>query len=84
MYATYAGTAADVRLLLDHVGSYLFETRVGPPPAIERSLVLGVSLGGHAAWHLLFEEPRISAAAVVIGCPDYMRTSLPAARPIPG
>jgi pimeloyl-ACP methyl ester carboxylesterase len=35
--------------------------------------VLGVSLGGHAAWQVFFNEPRVTAAAVIIGCPDYIR-----------
>ncbi len=36
-------------------------------------MVLGVSLGGHAAWHCLLHDPRITTAIVVIGCPDYVR-----------
>lgn len=38
--------------------------------------MLGVSLGGHAAWQVLFNEPRVTAAVVIIGCPDYMRKFL--------
>ena len=37
------------------------------------NLVLGVSLGGHAAWHCVMHDPRITAAVVIIGCPDYVR-----------
>ena len=40
---------------------------------IEDNIVLGISLGGHAAWHCLFHDPRISTAIIVIGCPDYVR-----------
>jgi pimeloyl-ACP methyl ester carboxylesterase len=36
-------------------------------------LVLGVSLGGHAAWHTLLHDPRVAAGVVVIGCPDFAR-----------
>ena len=36
-------------------------------------MVLGVSLGGHAAWHCIFHDPRITTAVVIIGCPDYIR-----------
>ena len=36
-------------------------------------LVLGVSLGGHAAWHCIMHDPRITTAVVIIGCPDYVR-----------
>jgi pimeloyl-ACP methyl ester carboxylesterase len=35
--------------------------------------VLGVSLGGHAAWHCILHESRIHAAVIVVGCPDYIR-----------
>jgi len=57
--------------LIDHVGSYIFHEPNAP--IIEQHLVLGVSLGGHAAWQLLFNDPRVTAGVVVIGCPDYMR-----------
>ena len=36
-------------------------------------MVLGISLGGHAAWHCILHEPRFKAAIIVIGCPDYVR-----------
>lgn len=36
-------------------------------------MVLGVSLGGHAAWHTLLHDQRIGTAIVVIGCADYVR-----------
>ncbi|KAK4985861.1 hypothetical protein LTR66_008043 [Elasticomyces elasticus] len=35
--------------------------------------VLGISLGGHAAWLALLHDPRIATAIIVIGCPDYVR-----------
>ncbi len=35
--------------------------------------VLGVSLGGHAGWHSIIHDPRITTAIIVIGCPDYVR-----------
>ena len=38
---------------------------------IVSNIVLGVSLGGHAAWQCLFHDPRVLAAVIVIGCPDY-------------
>jgi dienelactone hydrolase len=34
---------------------------------------MGISLGGHAAWQVLFADPRVTAGVVIIGCPDYMR-----------
>ena len=36
-------------------------------------LVLGVSLGGHASWHCIIHDSRITTAVVIIGCPDYVR-----------
>lgn len=69
----YHGTAVDTSLLIDHIGSYILH---GPDaPTIDQHLVLGVSLGGHAAWQVLFSDPRVTAGVVIIGCPDYMRKS---------
>ncbi|KAI0595472.1 hypothetical protein F4775DRAFT_370757 [Biscogniauxia sp. FL1348] len=72
MFGVVAGAVADTALLLDALGGYLFGG--GPVPArrIDHNLVLGVSLGGHSAWQLLFAEPRVTAGVMVIGCPDYM------------
>ncbi|OBT92392.1 hypothetical protein VE01_09266 [Pseudogymnoascus verrucosus] len=80
MFGVYNGTATDVSLLIDHVGSYIAEDFQGVMPEIGRNLVLGVSLGGHAAWQVLFAEPRVEAGVVVIGCPDYMRVMTDRAR----
>ena len=74
MFSIFHGTALDMSLLIDHLGSYIFH---GPDsPSIDQHLVLGISLGGHAAWQVFFNEPRVTAAIVIIGCPDYMRKSL--------
>ena len=43
-------------------------------------LVLGVSLGGHAAWQCALLESRITTAVIVIGCPDYVRLMADRAR----
>ena len=40
--------------------------------SITTNLVLGVSLGAHSAWHCIMSDVRISAAVIVVGCPDYM------------
>jgi pimeloyl-ACP methyl ester carboxylesterase len=67
----YHGTGLDTSFLIDHLGSYLC---LDPnAPEIDQHLVLGISLGGHAAWQVFFNEPRVTAAIVIIGCPDYMR-----------
>ncbi|KAL8827975.1 MAG: hypothetical protein Q9191_002860 [Dirinaria sp. TL-2023a] len=68
MLAIYHGTATDVSLLMTYISSYIFPTA---NPTIVDHMVLGVSLGGHAAWHCVLHEPRISSAIIVIGCPDY-------------
>jgi len=63
------GTAHDTSLLISHLGSYLPSAL--PPPT--QHLVLGISLGGHTSWHCIAFDPRITAAIVIIGCPDFTR-----------
>ncbi|KAI0400207.1 hypothetical protein F4802DRAFT_504199 [Xylaria palmicola] len=79
MFGTVSGTVVDTMHLLDVLEGYLFGAGDGPgaPSSgesrrIDTNLVLGVSLGGHSAWQLLFAEPRVTAGVIVIGCPDYM------------
>lgn len=71
------GTARDISLLMDYLPSFVF-------PKSDRNivehLVLGVSLGGHAAWSCLLHEPRVSAGVVIIGCPDYVNLMADRAR----
>lgn len=74
MFSIYHGTAMDTSLLIDHLGSYVFNEPGSPQ--ITQHLTLGISLGGHAAWQVLFHEPRVTAAVVIIGCPDYRREYL--------
>ncbi|KAJ9624909.1 hypothetical protein H2203_004859 [Taxawa tesnikishii (nom. ined.)] len=64
------GTAQDTSLLINYISSYAFPTA---SHIISSHLVLGISLGGHAAWHCVLHDSRITAAVVVIGCPDYTR-----------
>ncbi|KAI9719040.1 MAG: hypothetical protein M1812_003670 [Candelaria pacifica] len=68
MFSIYHGTAMDTSLLLTYLSSYVFPQNEN---MISTNLVLGVSLGGHAAWHCLLHEPGISAVVVVIGSPDF-------------
>ena len=70
MFSIYHGTAMDTSLLMNYVSSYAFPHA---EKSITQNLALGISLGGHAAWHCVLHEPRISAAVVIIGCPDYTR-----------
>ena len=71
MFSCYAGTAADVSLLLDYLPGYIFPR--GSKRVVADNLVLGISLGGHAVWHVLCNDPRFSTGVSVIGCPDYAR-----------
>lgn len=56
----------DLGVLLDLIDGYVMR---GP---IERHIALGWSLGGHVAWGAWFSEPRIDAAVVMLGCPNYV------------
>jgi pimeloyl-ACP methyl ester carboxylesterase len=78
MFSCYHGTATDVSQLITHLESYIFSAAAGP--RITQHLVLGVSLGGHAAWHCILSDPRVTAAVVGIGCPDYTRLMTDRAR----
>ena len=78
MFSCYHGTANDTSHLLSHLTSYILNTPGSPK--ITQHLCLGVSLGGHAAWHCILSDPRITAAVVVIGCPDYTRVMTDRAR----
>ncbi|KAL7623112.1 hypothetical protein AAE478_006791 [Parahypoxylon ruwenzoriense] len=80
MFGTISGAVVDTSHLLDILEGQLFGAGDGPgaPPdprrrrRIDHNVVLGISLGGHSAWQLLFADPRVTAGVVVIGCPDYM------------
>ena len=64
LLSSYAGTARDLEGVIDFLPAYLGRK-------VERHIVAGVSLGGHAAWVAVIQDPRIEAAGVVIGCADY-------------
>jgi len=66
MFNTYSGTAQDLSHLITHLPSYL-------PYKLAEHICGGVSLGGHATWHVLVSDPRVKAGIVIIGCPDYVR-----------
>lgn len=71
------GTARDTSLLMDYLAAFTFPNG---EHKISENLVLGVSLGGHAAWSCLLHEPRVSAGVVIIGCPDYLNLMVDRAR----
>ncbi|CAF9932269.1 MAG: hypothetical protein ALECFALPRED_005253 [Alectoria fallacina] len=70
MFASYHGTATDTSHLMNYITSYVFPTS---EHFIVKHLVLGVNLGGHAGWHCIMHDSRITTAVVIIGCPDYVR-----------
>lgn len=64
------GTAVDTSLLIDYISAYAFpDNKI----AITQNLVFGVSLGGHAAWHCILHDPRITTAVICVGTPDFAR-----------
>ncbi|KAJ5937453.1 hypothetical protein N7454_004753 [Penicillium verhagenii] len=77
MFSIFQGTARDTSLLMDYLAAFVFPNG---EHKISENLVLGVSLGGHAAWSCLLHEPRISAGVVIIGCPDYLNLMVDRAR----
>ncbi len=70
MFSIYHGTAMDTSLLQTYLSSYIFPRN---EHLTATNLLLGVSLGGHAAWQCLVHNPKFTAAVIVIGCPDYGR-----------
>ncbi|KKK15644.1 hypothetical protein ARAM_000650 [Aspergillus rambellii] len=77
MFAIFQGTARDVSLLIDYLPSYIFPQS---NRRVSENLVLGISLGGHAAWSCILHEPRITTGVVIIGCPDYVNLMADRAR----
>ncbi|EIT77888.1 hypothetical protein AO1008_01559 [Aspergillus oryzae 100-8] len=77
MFSIFQGTARDVSLLIDYLPSFVFPQS---EYKITQNLVLGVSLGGHAAWSCILHEPRITAGVIIIGCPDYVNLMADRAR----
>jgi len=65
----------DLGLLIDLVQGSIFPEK--PDAFIDSHYVLGVSLGGHGAWQLLFADERVRTGVSIIGCPDYMCKSAP-------
>jgi len=53
------GTARDVSRLLDHFGA-------------EKAAIHGISLGGYITFAALLAEPRLWAASVAMGSPDWV------------
>ncbi|KAI1763804.1 hypothetical protein GGR53DRAFT_466939 [Hypoxylon sp. FL1150] len=87
MFGSITGAVADTIHLLDSLEGYIFGAGGGAGARpdggerhIDHNMVLGISMGGHSAWQLLFAEPRVTAGIMVIGCPDYMSLLMDRAR----
>ncbi|KAH8994813.1 Alpha/Beta hydrolase protein [Lactarius akahatsu] len=69
MYSILIGAVKDVSFLIDVLSSYVF-------PHDERTIgewvLAGFSLGGHATWLALRNEPRIRIGVPICGCVDYL------------
>jgi len=59
----------DVSFLIDILPAYIFphDERI-----IGEWVLAGFSLGGHATWIALRQEPRIRIGIPICGCPDYL------------
>ncbi|QRV81961.1 hypothetical protein RhiJN_09976 [Ceratobasidium sp. AG-Ba] len=69
MYSLYTGTVNDVSFLVAHLQPLLFPY---DEQKIDKWMVMGISLGGHAAWHIGAHDPRISLLIPVVGSPSYL------------
>ncbi|KAI9725436.1 MAG: hypothetical protein M1828_003107 [Chrysothrix sp. TS-e1954] len=77
MFSTFQGTAMDLSQLISHLSSYVFPT--GQRQIVSHA-VMGVSLGGYAAWHSILHDDRVKEAIIVVGCADYKRVMSDRAR----
>lgn len=68
LYSMIVGMAQDVTLLVDFLPSYLFPY---DDRKITQFVVTGKSLGGHATWHVLSNDSRITIGVPFISCPSY-------------
>jgi hypothetical protein len=68
LYSMIVGMAQDVTFLVDFLPSYLFPY---DDRRISQFVVTGKSLGGHATWHVLANDPRITIGVPFISCPSY-------------
>lgn len=77
MFGMVSGTVVDTSHLMDGLEGYLFSGGGGPAGAqgrgrkVDHHVGLGVSVGGHSIWQLMFSDPRCVAGVMVLGCPDY-------------
>ncbi|KAL8669654.1 MAG: hypothetical protein Q9168_005764 [Polycauliona sp. 1 TL-2023] len=72
MFSIYQGTSSDVSLLMTYLSSYIFPSS---NREIVSHLVLGVSLGGHAAWQYYLS--LMSDRAQLSKLPSWTESSPP-------
>ncbi|KAK4934505.1 hypothetical protein LTR10_024252 [Elasticomyces elasticus] len=61
------GTSREVSELIDLLPMFITSDESF---GFDHIFCVGVSLGGHATYHVLSDDPRVSAGVVIIGCPD--------------
>ncbi|KAK4689374.1 hypothetical protein P7C73_g716, partial [Tremellales sp. Uapishka_1] len=66
MAALIVGAKQDVSFIIDFIAAYLFPNG---EKVVEEYMATGISLGGHATWLLLREDPRIQIGVPIIGLP---------------
>jgi len=77
MFSVFQGTAADTTQLITYLSGYVFPNN---EHTVSEHMVLGISLGGHSAWHCILHDPRVTTAVIIIGCADYTRVMTDRAR----
>ncbi|KAF9892248.1 hypothetical protein FE257_002025 [Aspergillus nanangensis] len=65
MLSTMDGIVVDARIVMKFLRSYV-EDRFVPTQFI----ISGMSLGGHTAWNMLADEPRVTAGVIIVGSPN--------------
>ncbi|KZT59542.1 hypothetical protein CALCODRAFT_507427 [Calocera cornea HHB12733] len=70
MYGIFTGTGRDISFLIDFLPPYLYPN---DERTIDVWIAAGVSLGGHATWVALANEPRITIGIPIIGSPNYIK-----------
>jgi pimeloyl-ACP methyl ester carboxylesterase len=64
MFSLIDGSALDFQLLISYLPAYLPQfTRL-------RTVMAGVSLGGHTAWRIAALVPDVEAFSMTVGCPN--------------
>ncbi|EST07702.1 hypothetical protein PSEUBRA_002799 [Kalmanozyma brasiliensis GHG001] len=70
LYGMIVGDARDASFLVDFLPAYLFPQ---DDRTVAEFVITGKSLGGHATWHVLANDPRIKIGVPFIGMPDFSR-----------